>query len=167
MVRLEPLGEADCARFLEWAIADYAEAQVTAGAWPAERAHEMAREAFESLLPEGFSTPGHSFRSVVDDQQGSQVGNLWFGERGAGEGRYAVVYEFMVREECRRQGYGTAALRALEQEVRELGLDRIVLHVFGHNHAARALYAKAGYVERNVTMVRWISRAGEEGAQGS
>jgi ribosomal protein S18 acetylase RimI-like enzyme len=29
-----------------------------------------------------------------------------------------------------------------------------VLHVFGHNQPARALYRKLGYVERDVTMVK-------------
>ena len=124
----------------------------------------MSRKAFESLLPEGNATSSHRLCAVVDDETGARVGYLWFGERESEESRYVVVYEFMIREEHRRRGYGTEALRALEDEVRAMDVDRIMLHVFGHNHAARALYQKVGYLERNVTMVRWVGHGEADNA---
>ena len=42
----------------------------------------------------------------------------------------------------------------LEDKVRELGLDSISLHVFGHNHAAIALYQAAGYETTDLHMVK-------------
>lgn len=64
------------------------------------------------------------------------------------------MYDFLVYEPYRRCGYGWQALQALEQNVRALGLDTIGLHVFGHNHAARALYEKAGYEVTNINMAK-------------
>jgi len=48
-------------------------------------------------------------------------------------------------------------MQALEERVRHLGLSTISLHVFGHNHAARALYEKLGYVTTNVMMSKTLT----------
>ena len=42
----------------------------------------------------------------------------------------------------------------------ELGIDRVELHVFGHNAPARALYEKAGYTPASIVMVKQLG--GEE-----
>jgi RimJ/RimL family protein N-acetyltransferase len=153
-VRLVPMSETDYAEFLDWSIADYAEAQIRAEAWTAEDARQLSEDVFRRLLPDGLSTPKQHLCTIVDEALGEGVGFLWYGPREEESGQYVVLYQFVILEPYRRQGYGTVALRALDDQVRELGMDRVVLHVFGHNEAARALYRKAGYVERNVTMVR-------------
>jgi RimJ/RimL family protein N-acetyltransferase len=153
-VRLVPMSEADYAEFLDWSIADYAEAQIQAETWRAEDARHLAEGAFQRLLPDGLSTPMQHLCTIVDEALGEDVGFLWYGPREEESGQYVILYQFVILEPYRRQGYGTAALQALEDRARELGMDRVVLHVFGQNEAARALYRKAGYVERNVTMVR-------------
>ncbi len=51
---------------------------------------------------------------------------------------------------------GEQAFQALEIKVRELGLHTIALHVFGHNHAARAMYEKLGYITTNVQMLKTV-----------
>jgi RimJ/RimL family protein N-acetyltransferase len=48
------------------------------------------------------------------------------------------------------------AMTKLEGEAKRLGLDRIGLHVFGHNSAARPLYEKLGYVPTNINMVKHL-----------
>jgi RimJ/RimL family protein N-acetyltransferase len=154
LVRLAPMSETDYAGFLDWSIADYAEAQIRAEAWTAEDARQLSEAAFQRLLPDGLSTPNQHLCTIVDEALGEDVGFLWYGPREEESGQYVILYQFVILEPYRRQGYGTAALQALEDRARELGMDRVVLHVFGQNEAARALYRKAGYVERNVTMVR-------------
>ena len=51
-------------------------------------------------------------------------------------------------------GYGTQALRAVEERASELGAASVELHVFGHNPAARALYEKVGYETMSVVMAK-------------
>ena len=68
--------------------------------------------------------------------------------------RTAYLCELLIDAPYRRQGYGTEALRAVEPAVRALGIERIALHVFGHNHPARALYEKVGYEETNIHMAK-------------
>jgi RimJ/RimL family protein N-acetyltransferase len=40
--------------------------------------------------------------------------------------------------------------------VRDLGLPRIMLHVFGHNRPARALYAKLGFEEVDLILSKTV-----------
>ena len=156
MVRLVSMSEEDYRQFLAWAIADYAREQVKAGTWQSEEAMELGKTAFETLLPDGLSTP-NQFLYVIEDADSNPVGYIWFGVRQEGESRFAALYELVVFEEYRRRGYASQALLALEDQAREQGVKQIVLHVFGHNEGARALYRKSGYVERNVTMVKGIN----------
>ena len=64
----------------------------------------------------------------------------------------AYLWDFAIFEQYRRGGYASEALRLLKEKVREQGLNPISLHVFGHNHPARELYEKSGYVVTNVNM---------------
>jgi len=156
MIRLAPMTEQDRRWFIEWAIQDYAQAQVEAGAWRAEDAMHLSKETFESLLPQGLNTPNQHMCAIVDEVLDRPVGYLWYGERDREGTRYAALYEFVILEKYRRRGYGTQALLALEKQAKGMDLSAIVLHVFGHNAPARALYTKLGYTERNITMVKRI-----------
>jgi ribosomal protein S18 acetylase RimI-like enzyme len=69
----------------------------------------------------------------------------------------AVIYDFVVYEEFRRRGYGRQTLTALEEKAKELGLDTISLHVFGHNQSAIALYQQAGYETTSLYMAKKLS----------
>jgi ribosomal protein S18 acetylase RimI-like enzyme len=55
------------------------------------------------------------------------------------------VYDVEVRPEHRRAGHGRAIMLAAEDVARAEGAESIALNVFGHNHAARALYEDLGY----------------------
>lgn len=66
------------------------------------------------------------------------------------------LYNFQIYEPFRRRGYATRALRASDDKARELGVNKISLHVFGHNHAAQDLYRKAGYDVTGVHMTRQV-----------
>jgi len=69
----------------------------------------------------------------------------------------AFIYDFVIYEEFRRRGYGRQTLTALEEKAKELGLDTISLHVFGHNQAAIALYQQAGYETTSLYMAKKLS----------
>jgi len=155
MMRLVAMTEEDYQQFIAWAVADYAQEQVKASAWQPEEAMQQAKKAFDALLPDGLST-SNQFLCVIEDEENTPVGYMWFGVREEGECRFAALYELVIFEEYRRRGHASQALEALENKVREQGMKQIILHVFGHNEGARALYRKSGYVERNVTMVKGI-----------
>lgn len=157
MVQLVPMAEEDYQQFVAWAIPDYAQEQVKSGTWQTDNAIDLAKKVFDSLLPEGLATQNQFLCVIEDDTSDQKVGYIWYGVREEGVARFIGLYELVVFEEHRRQGYGSAALRALDEKAKELGIKQIVLHVFGHNKGAHALYLKSGYKERNITMIKDLS----------
>ncbi|MFN8473006.1 MAG: GNAT family N-acetyltransferase [Anaerolineae bacterium] len=145
-------------RYLDAAIAGYAEEKVQAGNWSAEDALARSRQEFLKLLPQGLATPNQHLFAIVDDT-GEQVGFLWFAVMQEATGPVAFVYDFGVDESQRRKGYGEQAFSAMEDEVRALGLHTIQLHVFGHNRPAIALYEKLGYAATNIMMSKTLEPA--------
>ena len=151
MVTLVPMTAEAWDRWLVASIRGYAEEKVKVGAWTADESQARSEREFAELLPAGRTTPGHHFRSIVDES-GASVGILWFGPiREIGTGT-CFIWDFEVAPEARGKGYGRAALEALEPIARELGYDAIGLHVFGDNEVARNLYRSSGYVETDVQM---------------
>jgi ribosomal protein S18 acetylase RimI-like enzyme len=157
MVELVPMTADQFHTYLGFAIAGYAEDQIRAGNVAPDRGLHVAEQQFQRLLPHGLDTPDQFLFSIRDAGLGKEVGYLWFGVRDDGARPFAALYDFLIFEAYRRQGYGTQALHALEQQVRDRGFDEIRLHVFGHNHPARALYEKVGYAATNVTMAKRLS----------
>ena len=162
MVRLVPMDGDDWRDYLEFAMENYAQEKVRAGNWPADQALELARRAFQSLLPNGGATRDQFFYSIRDDE-GHKAGYLWLGVLREGCEPSAFLYDFLVFEPFRRQGIGAAALQAAEAKAKEMGLRRMGLHVFGHNLAARALYEKLGYVPVNINMEKTLDSASDGG----
>jgi GNAT superfamily N-acetyltransferase len=154
MIRLIPMSDLQYDDFWARCLLNYAQDLARAGNVEPDQAMKKAESQVDQLLPEGRDTPGHYFVSIHDEERDVDVGFLWYGVREGDPGRPVFIYDFFVFEKYRRQGYGTQALQALEEAVLALGLDRIVLHVFGHNHPAQALYRKLGYVPTNITMVK-------------
>jgi RimJ/RimL family protein N-acetyltransferase len=162
VIRLVPMSEAEFQAYLDSALQDYAQEHVRAGNWDAQNALQLAEQQFHHLLPDGLATENHYFSTIeIEDGVGdrapaTKVGMLWFGVQDRGAGPRVFVYDMVIHEPFRRRGYGTQAFQALEEKVRELGLSEISLHVFAHNHAARAMYEKLGYVVTDIMMSKTI-----------
>ncbi len=154
MVKLIPMSENDYQRFIAGAMDGYAQQQVKTGTWQEENAKELAQKTFDTLLPEGLSSPNQYLYMIEREEDGNRVGRLWWGIQETGGSRFAALNDVQILKKYRRQGYGSEALKAMEKMVRKEGLETILLHVFGHNEAARVMYRKMGYVERNITMMK-------------
>lgn len=150
---LRPITEDEYTSWLETVVPEYASDKVASGQWPEESAVELSRKEYAELLPQGPATANNHMFTVLD-AAGTTVGTLWFVAKERGSRKIAYVYDIYVKPECRRRGHAFRAFQALEQEVASLGLSGVALHVFGHNHAARALYAKLGYVTTNLNMFK-------------
>jgi ribosomal protein S18 acetylase RimI-like enzyme len=157
MVRLVPMSQAEFQRYCESSVRDYAQDHVTAGNWSAEQAVQMAEESLDQLLPDGLATPNQYLFTIEEEAGGKKVGILWFSVAERGGVPRAFVQDVGIDQAYRRQGYGTQAFEVLEAKVRELGLTRIALHVFGHNPAARAMYDKLGYEVVGLAMAKTLS----------
>ena len=151
-VTLVGLEEASFRKYRESLVRDYAADKVRSGVWSSEEAEEKSANDIDGLLPEGPATPEHYLYSVEDQSIPAEVGILWISPRDSGVGRSVWIYDIIVHEKFRRRGYASRILRLADDRARELGADKIELHVFGHNHAARVLYEKTGYRPTSITM---------------
>ena len=56
------------------------------------------------------------------------------------------VYDVVVEEAHRGRGYGSGLMRAGALWAQQRGAHAIGLNVFGHNHRARTVYDRLGYL---------------------
>ena len=157
MLRLVPMTNSEFEAYLQSAVREYADEKVRAGNWQPAEAMQRAEQEYDKLLPDGLATKSEHLYSIVDDARTRPVGMIWFERQEGSAQPVAFLYDFIIYEEFRRKGYGRRALAALETKVKEMGLDKISLHVFGHNKAALALYSKLGYEVTNILMSKEIA----------
>ena len=155
MITLQPMTESDFQAYLAKTIPEYANEKVQAGNWSADEALERSRKEHEGFLSEGIHTPGHFLFNLLNDDN-EKDGLLWYTARPKPPG-LAFIYDFEIYEPFRRRSYAIQALAALELDAAQRGLNKLELHVFGHNSAACELYKKASFIETNVIMVKSIS----------
>ena len=139
-------------RFLDHAVPQYAAEKVRSGEWGAQEAQARGEGEFRMLLPQGIHTPQHFLYDLHDAQTRQNVGVLWYALRQSGPQVSAFVYEIEIFPGFRRQGYATQAFGLLEQDAAQHGAGSVQLHVFGHNHGARALYERLGFSPTNLIL---------------
>lgn len=156
MVQLVPISAEEFDSYIVRQVSDYAEEKIAAGAWAKEGALERSKKEIKRLLPRGKDTESNFIFKIADDSTGVKVGTIWikaFRDVGV---PYAFVYDIIIDRDERRKGYGKAAMKALEAVVKELGLGRIGLHVFGHNEAAIKLYETSGFRVTDINMMKTL-----------
>ncbi len=155
MVRLVPMTRDEFDVFIEISMRDQAQGQVQAGYLRAEQADEVIKKQREQFLPDDLATPNHFFFTIEKDSE--KVGGLWYTVAEQRGKRQFFVIDIQVYDAHRRRGYGTQAFGVMEEQAREMGITIISLHVFKHNHAARAMYEKLGYVGADKEMSKELA----------
>lgn len=151
-VQLQPMNEREYQRWLEATVQDYIAEKVHAGTWTAEEAPALAQASYAELLPQGLATPTELLWTVTD--AGQPVGSLWV--HWDQEKHTFFVYDIVIDEAMRNQGYGQATLTALDAEARQRRVRSIGLHVFGDNQRAQHVYAKMGFVVTDINMSKVV-----------
>jgi RimJ/RimL family protein N-acetyltransferase len=81
----------------------------------------------------------------------AEVGPMIVGQVGVEIAPYGVAsLGMMVDRRWRRQGVGTALVRAAVDAARGRGCHKVALQVWPHNQAARALYRRVGFEDEGV-----------------
>ena len=156
MLRLEPMTAAEFSRYLGPAIEGYAEAHRKAGDCAPEEALALAKADYENLLPLGVETPNHRLLSIFAGESPDPVGMIWYEERERRGRKSAYIFDFQVEPQWRGKGYGSQTLRELERVLAQRGVSRISLNVMGWNHAAKALYERAGFTVAGIGMTKVV-----------
>ena len=152
MITLVAMTSGEFDAFLKICIPQFATNKVRSGNWPELGAFERSRQEFVQLLPQGLATPHHHFFAVIQASPRERLGWLWL----MVEKQDAFIYEIIIDEPYRRQGYGQKTMQLAEREAKRLGATKMGLHVFGFNHTARALYEKLGYAITNINMSKTL-----------
>jgi ribosomal protein S18 acetylase RimI-like enzyme len=149
-------------RFAHWAEHSrrgFVDQQVRSGALPPVEADAYATEQLTALLPEGRSTDGHHFWTVL--AAGEEVGTLWLRVRGDGPDREGYLFDVEVLPGLRGRGLGRATMLAAEDAARGLGARWLRLNVFGHNTPAIRLYDGLGYGTVAAVLAAHLDGTGE------
>ena len=131
------MSQADFAKYMETAVAEYAEDRFKCGDCTREEALERSRDGYAKLLPEGLVTPGQHLYRIHAEGEGGAVGMAWIAMPGLDGPQSAYLYDFAIDPAHRRKGLGTAALQAVEAMAQSLGARQIALNVMGWNLGAR------------------------------
>jgi ribosomal protein S18 acetylase RimI-like enzyme len=150
---LRPMTPPEYAAWRAQTVPAYAADKVASGQWTQDESLAQSEAEFEALLPQGPATPGNHLFTIAD-VDGAAVGVLWIAEKTQAGARIAYVYDVAIEPHRQREGHAQRAFVALEEHARRLGLAGIGLHVFGHNTAARALYARLGFEPTNLSLFK-------------
>jgi GNAT superfamily N-acetyltransferase len=109
------------------------------------------RRALETVDPEDVVL-------VAVDGDGERVGlaHLVIGRNPTGDGRAVHIEDFAVTAEHRRMGIGSLLLAESERWAHDRGIDALVLAVFQDNAAARRFYARHGFRDDTVRVVKTL-----------
>jgi ribosomal protein S18 acetylase RimI-like enzyme len=149
---LRPMIEAELEGYRGQVAAEFAQGKMQSEGLSLDKARQVAEQSLARLLPQGLSSENQHLFTLRDAETGERVGVLWIAIQERGPKKVVWIYDLAVEQAFRGRGYGESALQLVEEEARGRGLDRVELHVFGHNHGARRLYERVGYLPTSITM---------------
>lgn len=151
MIRLVQMTQDDYDAYYPAALQDLANELARARDLMPLEGVEAAKKSFDELFPGGKVGGKDQFIFKIANESGP-VGVLHFGVRRDRIKPDVYVWSIEIEPEHRGRGYGRAAMTAVEQKARELGVSNVSLNVFGHNDPAISLYKGLGYRPVAMTM---------------
>jgi len=119
-------------------------------------AQVLAKKDFERIINMGFATK-NNFTFNLIDENGTDVGYLWYVLRNEGSNQKLFICDILVREGYRGKGYGREALNLVEINAKDMSLNKIGLHVIANNSVAVGLYKSSGYKVKSFLMDKELS----------
>ncbi|WP_308312684.1 GNAT family N-acetyltransferase [Streptomyces sp. ISL-11] len=114
-----------------------------------ERDAELNERLTEELVAFNTAATGASDRDMFSVKVADQAGELVGGLAAWTWGGLCGIELLWVREDSRKDGWGSRILRAAEEEAQRRGCDRVVVSSFSFQ--APGFYQRHGYVETGRT----------------
>jgi ribosomal protein S18 acetylase RimI-like enzyme len=152
MSKLTPMTQPEFDAYFEYLVPNYAADNVRAGYWSEDEALEKSRKQTMLLLSDGLQTKGHYLYTLYDGDEA--VGMIWLRAELDRPVKSGFIFDVEIKEEFRGRGYGKQAMLLIEEKARELGIQRMGLHVFAYNDVAKKLYEGIGYKVSSLNMLK-------------
>ena len=149
-VLLRDMNLDEYAPFMKMTIEGYKQVKIKMQEWTAEEADDTANKMFGKLLIDGIDTQNQHFKVLTSDEK--TVGYIWFEMRESIKVKAAFINFIFLLPEYRGSGLGRKAIEILKELSKEMGANRIELHVFGFNVDAIRLYLNTGFEQTHVLM---------------
>lgn len=140
-IRFRKMTDDEFEEFVESSVLDYSQDLIKSGMCSEEEGFESAQKQFNELLPQRKYTE-NNFLYIVENSENENVGIIWYKKHTEG---VAFIADILIYEKFRKKGYGKQTLLLLDNEAKEKGFNKIVLHVFKFNKTAFSLYSSLGY----------------------
>lgn len=151
VMKLHPMTDSEYEFWSARSQANYATDKMKANSLTRADAEAIAAADFKRNLPDGLLSK-NSFLYTAKDAEGNRLGFIWFTIRGGSGNQYAYICDVIIEEPHRGRGLGKQLMRLIEDKVKEQGLSRIGLHVFGFNEPAIRVYQSLGYLTTDLVM---------------
>ena len=153
MITLRPMKAAEFSGYRDYFVVDYAiEIEANYGYSP-EKSRAVAAKELEDDLPQTVLTPENTLLCIEKGDDGL-IGYLWY--KLFDNGQTAFIYDFIIFEDFRGQGYGKTAVSLLEQQLLQMGVAQIKLRVAFDNDRALGLYKKLDFNITGYNMVKLL-----------
>lgn len=156
MIELLEMSEAEFEAYKAWEVEDYGKEIAANYRIPIEEARLSASQQINTTLPQGLNTPNHTLYTIVysTGTSRSSIGYLWISVEE--DRKSCFIYDIYLHPEFRNHGLGRTTLELLETVMKQGGIKRIGLHVFGNNKIAQELYLKLDYQVTGWNMQKWL-----------
>lgn len=152
MIRLRPIRQNEFTAFLDYFIEDYA-AEITANyRLSQQNALAQATRDAEQSFPQAEETPDQIVLCITLLQNGTEqhIGYFWY--KADTVLKSAYINDFCIFARFRSKGYGSAAMKALEEKLTNEGFIQLKLRVAEGNQHARQLYTANGFCVTGINM---------------
>lgn len=140
-ITLRAITPPEMADYRSFFVEDYGRELVENEGLSPESARQRAEADMDQDFPGGVVPPGHRLWCIEPQDQSEVLGYLWVKAQAEST---LFVMDFALLPLHRGQGYGTAALAALDEVAKREGRG-LKLRVAESNSRALSLYQRAGY----------------------
>lgn len=145
---LRKMSSIEFENYIDNAVKSYAKEKIESGNWTEDEAFYRSKSEYDKLLPNGVNSNNNYLFSILNEID-NVIGMIWL---NVNENNLGFIYDLNIYKEYQGKGYGLKAMEEIENIARSLELEKIELHVFGHNTKAINLYEKLNYRKTNIIM---------------